>query len=59
MSKVLDKIDWELLANQKELLFGMSINQRNTLDKDTLDAIDGIVNLLDNLQDEEDTNGSH
>jgi len=51
MEATLKNIDWELLKDQKELLFGHSINERNNLPKDVLEAMDGIINILDSIQD--------
>lgn len=43
-------IDFALLAKQKSALFALTL-QGVVLDKETIDAIDGVVNLLDAIDD--------
>jgi hypothetical protein len=55
MSKVLEKVDWNLLKEQNESLFALTMNvKEHNLSKVQLDALDGIINLIDSLRDEND-----
>jgi hypothetical protein len=47
------KIDWELLKEQKLQLVEMAMNAV-PVKQEQLDALDGIINLLDDMQDEYD-----
>jgi len=51
--KALDNVDWELLRIQKGYLTNIMLGEpRKTLSPDHLDALDGIIALIDNIQDE-------
>ena len=50
MSKVIQNINWALLNEQKEVLVSLVMGEPLTPYK--LNAIDGIINLLDAIQDE-------
>ncbi|MBP6238829.1 MAG: hypothetical protein KA536_21955 [Saprospiraceae bacterium] len=52
MSEALKKVDWKLLKKQKNALVGVNI--RRTVRKGDQEALDGIIHLLDALQDEHD-----
>lgn len=51
MSKVIDKIDWKLLRKQKRHLVDVLLTTDNLMSKERR-AIEGILNLLDCIQDE-------
>ena len=52
MSEALKKVDWKLLKKQKNAL--VEVNVRRTVRKGDQEALDGIIHLLDALQDEHD-----
>ena len=52
MSEALKKVDWKLLKKQKNSL--VEVNIRRTVRKQDQEALDGIIHLLDALQDEHD-----
>ena len=54
MSEVLKKVDWKLLKKQKNSL--VEVNIRRTVRKQDQGHLDGIVHLLDALQDENELN---
>jgi hypothetical protein len=49
MSYIFKHIDWELLREQKELLD--NLRDTTPMSVKQIDAIDGILNLLDEFQD--------
>ena len=49
--KAVDKIDWELLHKQKLQLVEMLMHNFSLTNEDR-DALDGVVNLLDAMEDE-------
>ncbi len=49
MSSIYDKIDWPLLAKQKELLLEQIEGERGSMPEHPLD---GLVSLIDTIQDE-------
>ena len=52
MSEALKRVDWKLLKKQKNAL--VEVNVRRTVRKGDQEALDGIIHLLDALQDEHD-----
>ena len=52
MSEILKRVNWELLKKQKNSL--VEVNIRRTVRKQDQEALDGIIHLLDALQDEHD-----
>lgn len=46
----LDNIDWPLFKQQKSLLVAMSFN--DDLPPGEVELLDGIINMLDDIQDE-------
>jgi hypothetical protein len=46
----MENIDYTLLKKQKEILIKLA-NDTNRLTQDEIDTIDGIINLLDAIQD--------
>ena len=59
MSKVLDKVDWPLLRKQKLVLVKMVMERSLELDEEEKAGIDGVIALLDGLQDEAVASGAH
>jgi hypothetical protein len=49
----LSKVDWELLSRQKALLVDLSYYSKvlEEMEKDTIEALDGVIHLVDYLQD--------
>jgi hypothetical protein len=54
MSSIYDKIDWPLLAKQKELLLEQIEGERGSMPEHPLD---GLVSLIDTIQDEASDQG--
>jgi hypothetical protein len=46
----LENVDWEMLRNQKLTLVGLSGD--GALTKNEADALDGVINFLDHVQDQ-------
>jgi len=59
ISKVLDKVDWTLLGEQKAVLVKMTMDRSPKLDKEETTAIDGILCFIDGIQDEQVDSGVH
>ena len=51
MSKVFERIDWVLLREQKERLVALPWDLRDADLHSLTDAMDGIVHLIDHIQD--------
>lgn len=49
---VLRNVDWELLRAQKEALAGLAMNERRILTVDECMCLEGILGVLDALQDQ-------
>ena len=50
MFESLDRVDWNLLHRQKLALLSLRVDRR--LDAASIDAIEGLVNFVDALQDD-------
>lgn len=50
MSEALKRVDWDLLKKQKKSL--VEVNVRRTVRKQDQKALDGIIHLLDAIQEE-------
>ena len=46
-----DKIDWALLREQKAVLLDIVFGGGHDLTVEQVDALDGVINMIDDLQD--------
>lgn len=51
---IVDNVDAELLYKQRQTLINMSMSTRIELSREELDAVDGLINMLDGFADEHD-----
>jgi hypothetical protein len=51
MEKIVRRTDWKLLGEQKEELFRYSLTHRKNEDRNMYEAIEGILNFIDAVQD--------
>jgi hypothetical protein len=61
MSDILDNIDWRLLRTQRLAIIGIIDDfvqwQEDGSRQDQIDALEGVLNLLDAIQDKGDEEG--
>lgn len=55
MSEAIDRIDWDLLHHQKQIL--VTLRSRLSRLSPECEALSGIIHLLDALQDEAEADG--
>jgi len=54
----MENIDYALLKKQKEVLIKLA-NDSNRLTQDEIDAVDGVIHLLDAIQDEHELSNAN
>ena len=54
----MENIDYGLLKKQKEVLVKLA-NDSNRLNQDEIEAVDGVIHLLDAIQDEHELSNTN
>ena len=55
-NQLMENVDWHLLAEQKETLLAATL-QKEPLTKEQIDHFDGLLHLIDGLQDHAEFEG--